>query len=156
MEDEPVKSESRLFKWDIVAGAVTIAIGAFFLNFGWGLRPGTLSRMGPGFVPISISYMMLALGGILILQGLMRPSETINWPLIRPLLTLLLCPILFAFLIGPLGLVLTVIIVASVGRLAQANSFGLEAILMPLLLAAFCVVLFSYLLNLSIPLWPRT
>ena len=47
---------------------------------------------------------------------------------------------------------LTVLIVAAFARLAQPQKRGLEMFLLPVLLTAFCVVGFIYLLKLTIPL----
>jgi hypothetical protein len=139
-----------------MAGLAVMAIGVFFLFFGSGLRPGTLSRMGPGFVPIAVSCIMIGLGAIIAVQSFWKTAEPVDWPLFRPLLVVLACPVLFALLIGPVGLVGTILIVATVGRLAQPQRFSLETVLVPVLLTIFCVVLFTYLLNLPIPLWPRS
>ncbi len=141
-------------KWDAVAGAVLVLIGIATLYAGSNLRVGTIGRMGPGYVPTSVAIALAVLGGILLVAGLMRPAERVEWPGLRPTIVVLACPAIFALLIGPLGLVLTVIIVASVARLADAPKFDLEALLVPLVLAGFCVLIFSYLLQLPTPLWP--
>lgn len=155
MPDTPLERGSGV-RWDVVAGLIVIALGAAFLYAGQSLRPGVLNRMGPGYVPQSVSWLMMGLGALIAAQGWSRAPETVHWPLLRPTLVVLACPLLFAFLIGRAGLVVTVLVVASVARLAQRQKFGLEAIVVPALLAAFCVVLFSYLLKLSIPLWPTS
>ena len=66
----------------------------------------------------------------------------------------MLSPLLFALLIGRIGLVLTVLIVTAFARLAQPQKRGLEMFLLPVLLTVFCVIVFVYLLKLTIPLWP--
>ena len=147
-------SRKMSLNWDVLAGALIMGIGAAFLYFGWNLRAGTLGRMGPGYLPLSVSMIMMALGAVIALQGFGKTNESVHWPALRPFVVVVMSPILFALLIGRLGLVLTILVVASLGRLAQRQPFGIEAVLMPVLLAVFCVIVFTYLLGLPIPLWP--
>lgn len=156
MTDEPRSTVPSTARWDVLAGLATILIGAAFLYLASSLRPGTLNRMGPGYVPQSVSWLLIGLGTLISIKGLIRQTDDIHWPLLRPLLVVIACPLLFALLIGKAGLVITVFVVASIARLAQPQPFDVEAIAMPALLTGFCVVLFSYLLKLSIPLWPAS
>ena len=156
MIDKELQESPPTIRWDVVAGLIVIVLGAAFLYIGKSLRPGVLNQMGPGYVPQSISYILIALGVFIAIRGFLTAPQVVEWPLARPVIVVLACPILFALLIGRAGLVLTVLVVSSVARLAQPQKLGAEAIIMPVLLAIFCVVLFSYLLNLSIPLWPQS
>jgi hypothetical protein len=133
---------------------VLMLIGAGTLLLGANLRVGTIGRMGPGYLPTSIAIIVIILGAILLASALFRRAEHVEWPALRPTIVVLACPAIFALLIGRLGLVLTIIIVASIARLADRPKFGVEAVVMPLMLAGFCVVVFHYLLKLPTPLWP--
>ncbi len=66
----------------------------------------------------------------------------------------MLSPLLFALLVGRAGLVLTVLAVTVFARFAQPQKRGLEMVLLPVLMTVFCVIVFIYLLSLTIPLWP--
>jgi len=156
MTDGDNEERPPSIRWDVVAGLIVIALGAAFLAVGKGLRPGVLNQMGPGYVPQSVSYILMGLGLLIAVRGFLAAPQQVDWPLARPVIVVLACPILFALLIGRAGLVVTVLVVASAARLAQPQKVDAEAVVMPVLLAVFCVVLFSILLNLSIPLWPQT
>ena len=66
----------------------------------------------------------------------------------------MLSPLLFALLIGRVGLVLTLLIVTAFAAFAQPQKRGIGMVLLPVLLTFFCVIVFMYLLKLTIPLWP--
>ncbi|MDI6028785.1 tripartite tricarboxylate transporter TctB family protein [Corticibacterium sp. UT-5YL-CI-8] len=141
-------------KWDVAAGGLMIAIGIVFIYFGSGLRMGTLARMGPGYVPIAASCLLIVLGALIALPAFRKPGEEVEWPALRPFVVVVVCPIVFGLLIERIGMVLTVLIVASIARFATRQRFGLEAIVMPVVLTAFCVALFTYALSLPLKLWP--
>ena len=142
-------------RWDAVASLLVMGIAAVFLYGAWNLRLGTLARMGPGFVPIALGAVLLILGAVIVGQSLGTSNKAPpQFPALRPTLVVVLSPLLFSLLIGRIGLVLTVVAVTLFARLAQPQKFGLEMFLLPLLLTAFCVVVFAYLLSLPLPLWP--
>ncbi|MFS8115361.1 tripartite tricarboxylate transporter TctB family protein [Rhizobium jaguaris] len=53
-----------MFSRDVAGGLLMMVVGSAFSYFGWAYDVGTLSQMGPGFMPV-------ALGGILVLLGLL-------------------------------------------------------------------------------------
>ena len=56
---------SRLLSKDFLSGVMFIAFGLGALYFGRNLQMGTTVRMGPGYVPHMLAYIMMALGGII-------------------------------------------------------------------------------------------
>lgn len=140
--------------WDLLGGVLVAALGIGFLALGWHLRPGTLAEMGPGFAPRALSFGMIAIGAILALKAVGRKAQPASWPRLRPFVIVVACPVLFGLLIRPLGLVPTILIVASLARLAEPQKFGWDAVLMPVGLAIFCVVVFVEFIELPIKLWP--
>ena len=139
---------------DAVAGVLIMTVAAVFFFGASKLRAGTLERMGPGYVPIAMCIFLFGLGVMLTIQASITRGEGATFPSLRPALVVVLSPLLFALLIGRVGLVLTVLIVTAFARLAQPQKRGLEMFLLPVLLTAFCVIVFIYLLKLTIPLWP--
>jgi hypothetical protein len=91
---------------------------------------------------------------VLTIQAFVARGEAAQFPALRPTLVVVLSPLLFALLIGRVGLVLTVLVVTAFARFAEPQKRGLEMVLLPVLMTVFCVIVFIYLLNLTIPLWP--
>ena len=60
---------------EIFAGAVILLFGLAALQEGRRLGTGTLSDMGPGFVPMALGVVMCGLGLIIALTGQADPSD---------------------------------------------------------------------------------
>ena len=50
---------------DVVGGLVIVGIGGLFLLFGRELPVGSSFRMGPGYFPTILSWLMVALGAVM-------------------------------------------------------------------------------------------
>ena len=50
---------------DVVGGLVVVGIGSLFLLFGRELEVGSSFRMGPGYFPAILSWLMVALGAVM-------------------------------------------------------------------------------------------
>jgi hypothetical protein len=136
---------------DLSAGAVFIAIGAFFLANAWlNLEIGTSFRMGPGYFPVVLAGILILLGGAVAVRGLAsRASQdggAIAW---RGLALITPAPVAFALIIKPLGMVpaiaTTVLLSACASRVMQARTAALLVVGLTLL----CVGIFSY--GLGVP-----
>lgn len=141
-------------KIDLIAGLLLVGVALIFIVKGAALRTGTPSEMGPGFFPVMLSWVLLLLGFAMSAKaffGGAMASEVPGW---RPLLMIIAGPVLFGLLITQLGLFLTIVIVAMAGRLGLRERWGVDSLLLPVLLAAFCSLVFVVLLGQPIALWP--
>lgn len=59
---------------DLLAGLVVMALGGFVVWHGLGYRLGTVSRMGPGFFPVMLGWLTVALGALLVASALVGPA----------------------------------------------------------------------------------
>ncbi len=66
---------SRFLSKDLLSGLMFIAFGIGALYFGRKLALGTPVRMGPGYVPNMLSFIMLSLGSIIVLTTLFRQAD---------------------------------------------------------------------------------
>ncbi|MCA0302961.1 MAG: tripartite tricarboxylate transporter TctB family protein [Proteobacteria bacterium] len=66
---------SRFLSKDLLSGLMFIAFGMGALYFGQKLALGTPVRMGPGYVPHMLSFIMLSLGSIIVLATLFRQAD---------------------------------------------------------------------------------
>ena len=85
---------SRLLSKDFLSGVMFIAFGLIALWFGRNLAMGTTVRMGPGYVPHMLAYIMMALGGIIVVVALVTPGE-ITEVLLNMVVLAILCIIVF-------------------------------------------------------------
>jgi putative tricarboxylic transport membrane protein len=110
--------------------------------------------MGPGYVPRVLSITMIVLGIYVSATSWRKAAPTVEWPRMRPFLIVVAAPVLFGLLVEPLGLVATILVVTAVARLAEPQRFSWDAIIMPLVMVVFCVIVFVELIGLPISLWP--
>jgi hypothetical protein len=140
---------------DFWCGILFIAVGIAFMVLAYGYRIGTPARMGPGFFPIVLGGILVALGLSLSIPALIRNGEPLPRLGLRPLLTVLVAIVVFALLLQPLGFVLSAAVLVLVGGFADPELRRVESVGLALLLTAFSVAIFVVLLGLPFNLWPN-
>jgi Tripartite tricarboxylate transporter TctB family len=138
-----------------LGGIALIAIAAFFLYHGWGLRAGNLVRMGPGYLPLTISFILLAMGAFKLGAALFHPPEAPAWPRLAPAIVVSLLPVAFGLLIRPLGIVLTTMFIVVCSRFALRERPRAVDLAIGLALGGFCALTFVVGLSQSMSIWPR-
>ena len=141
---------------DILAGLIFVAFGLAFgiTSLSYGL--GTPLRMGPGYFP-------LALGGILVLLGLLIMGKgfisgsgaeerlgSIPW---RALVLIVAAVLFFGLTVRGLGLVPATAVTALLTALASSRTGILAAVAIAAGLTALCVLIFVLALQLRLPLF---
>jgi hypothetical protein len=116
---------------------------------------GTARRMGPGYMPYGLAWLLILCGAAVALRGIAAPGAAVAPMRVRPFIGVLAGGLAFALLIDRAG-----IIVASAGAilgaaLADRTSRWHEAAVLAALSMGFCAIVFVKLLGLNIPLWPR-
>ncbi len=105
---------------DRLAGLIFIVIGAGFLWLGLDFGFGSTVRIGPGFFPVILSCVLIALG-VAILANSLVGDERVSLPRIGPIVRILGAMAIFAGLMQPLGsyliLPLVVVLIASASPL---------------------------------------
>ncbi|MGE7472437.1 tripartite tricarboxylate transporter TctB family protein [Bosea sp. NPDC003192] len=140
---------------DILLGLLFAAIGALALYVGRNYVFGTTQRMGPGFLPRIVSGALVLIGIALMLRGMLTRGwapPAIAW---RPILLICLAVIVFSSTIDRLGLFVASLLTVGIGACAGQEIRWKELPLIALGLAAFCTVLFGYVLKISMPVWPQ-
>ena len=140
---------------DILLGLLFAVIGALALYVGRNYVFGTTQRMGPGFLPRIVAGGLVLLGIVLMLRGMLARGwapPDIVW---RPILLISLAVIVFSSTIDRLGLFLASLLTVGIGACAAQEIRWKELPFVALGLAAFCTVLFGYVLKISMPVWPQ-
>src|SRR4051794_12240859 len=106
---------------DAGAAIILIAIGLAGLWFGRDYDLGSVSRMGPGYLPMLLSVSLLVLGAVIGLRAVTiegPPIEAGRW---YPSLLILVAVLVFALLIDRAGLAASTFAVAVICAFAPAD-----------------------------------
>ena len=138
---------------DVFGGLIVMTIGTGFLVYSRALDIGTTSRMGPGYFPTILSYLMIALGAIITLQGLRGALQENSFGQIpwRGLALIVGAPVFFGFALRGLGLGPAVLVVVLATAWASRYAGVRSSVALSVGIAAFCTILFIQLLGLPLP-----
>ena len=139
---------------DFWAGLFFIAVALGFILLAQEYRMGTMHRMGPALFPTLVGLVLAGLGLIIALRAFAVDGPPLPQFHARPLLVGLAAIALFGIVLSHAGLVAAVAALVAVGAAASRESRPLEVAGLIVVLIAFAVVVFVWLLGLPIPLWP--
>jgi putative tricarboxylic transport membrane protein len=139
---------------DVVAGLMFMAFGAFFLWFGRRYPLGTALRMGPGYMPMLLGSLLVAIGLIVAGKGALTVGEKLEGWALRPLFLICGAFLLFAWIIEDAGLIVAGIL-AMVCAAAGSSEFRVrEQLILATVAAGASAALFVYGLGLPMKYLP--
>lgn len=163
----------RLLKRIRVADPKSFLTGLFYLAFGLGsvlislgYTLGSLARIGPGYFPLLLGILLMALGLIVSLRALgLRDVETPaennqgRWSFLldRDLLTLawiIAAVVLFGLLLKQLGLLLAIFLLVFLASLASHERNYIRILITSLVITLLSYLVFIKGLGVLLPIWP--
>jgi hypothetical protein len=136
---------------DIIGGAALLSFGLWFAWYaGAEYDMGALRRMGPGFFPTVLGWLVAGFGALLLIPALFRPGE-LPVPALRPFLTIIAGGLAFAWIIEPFGLVPATVALVLVVALAEAELRLLRTVILAVALSVMAVTVFSEGLGIPVP-----
>lgn len=139
---------------DLAGGLFLLALGAVGFFGTLSLSFGSMSNIGPGLLPRTMSVMIAAIGVVLVVSSfLTRGSPLERWSLRAPLFVLG-SAVVFAWTIRPLGLIVAGPLAVLISSLADKDTRPIEVLIFAITLTAACIGLFSFVLRLPIPVMP--
>ena len=138
---------------DLVSGAIFIAFGAYFALEALRYDFGTPFRMGPGFMPVVLGGILIALGIAVAAKGMGKPDEEAAppWPL-RGIVLVLGTILFFAATIRGLGFIPVVLIAAFATALSSSRNTWLSSLIISAGLCVLCLLIFVVGLGMIVPL----
>lgn len=140
----------RLFSKDLWSGLMFAGFGALALVMGSNLALGTAVRMGPGYVPRMLSYILIGLGIAIVLRAIIAPSEAIERFRWRPTTMITIGVIVFALLFERAGLAPALVCLIFLAALGGQEFKLVETIIACAVLIALCIVIFKLGLGMNI------
>lgn len=136
-------------------GLLLIIVGLIFVLWSTNYQIGTASKMGPGYFPLLLAILLLFLGFLNVVKSyITRESKThtkIAW---RPLILILLSNILFGILLPSMGLVVAIFALVIVSGYASSGTHLRETIILATTLAVVGCIVFVWLLNMPLLIFP--
>jgi putative tricarboxylic transport membrane protein len=150
----------HLLRKDVLAGLLFAVVAVLGLWLSRDYAVGTALRMGTGYVPRLLCWLLLGLGIVIFVQGLREvQSERVlsfgdasTW---RPVIFVTASLVIFGLTIERLGLVVSILLLCCVGAVAARGLRPLETLLAALMLILLSWLIFIIGLGLTIPVWPE-
>ena len=149
-----------LARKDVLAGLLFIVVAVLGLWISRDYPIGTALRMGTGYVPRLLCWLLLGLGAIVLVQGLRgaqgaRPLSAGDVSALRPVVFVTASLVIFGLSIERLGLVVSILLLIGVGAVAARGLRPLETLAAALVLIILSWGIFILGLGLTIPVWPE-
>lgn len=141
---------NRFLSKDFLSGLMFIVFGLTALYFGRKLAPGTTVRMGPGYVPHMLSYILLGLGGIISVIALVTPGEQTEAPKWKPITMVTIGIVCFALLFESTGMFPALVVLILIASLGGEEFKLVEVIGNIVVLTVLCIAVFKLLLSMNI------
>ena len=137
-------------------GGVALVAFAVFTLWASGDLPGMRGfAFGPGTAPRLFSWLLVATGAAVAINGLIVAGPPLEkWGIRAPVL-FIASVVFFGATVRPLGLIISAFFTLMIASTATREVRWIEAAIWSAARTAFCVGLFVYGLNLPLQLWPR-
>ena len=137
---------------DLASGALFVALGGYFALEAMKYEFGTPFRMGPGFMPVVLGGVLVALGIAVAATGIGKPDAEAPpaWPW-RGIVLVLGTILFFAATIRGLGFIPVVLIAGFATALSSSRNSPLAALVVSVGLCVLCLLIFSVGLGLQLP-----
>jgi putative tricarboxylic transport membrane protein len=146
-----------LLRIDVLAGLLFIAFAVIGLWASHTYPIGTATRMGTGYVPRLLCWLLFGLGVAIVATGLRGAGGSIELgrPIWRAIVFVPLSLLAFALLIGRFGVIAATVAVVGIGALASRESRPFEVAVAALALVLLTLAIFVWGVGLPIPVWPE-
>jgi putative tricarboxylic transport membrane protein len=159
MSGTTVERTTLLRRKDVLAGLLFVAVALIGLYVSRNYPIGTAVRMGTGYVPRLLCWLLLGFGAWILVQGFFEtqseraasPSATAAW---RPLVFVTASLVIFGLSIERLGLVLSILLLIIVGAAGARGLRPFETVAAAVVLILLSWGIFIVGLGLAIPVWP--
>jgi len=141
----------RFLTKDFLSGLLFVGFGAAALWFGRHLAMGTAVRMGPGYVPHMLAYIMIGLGLIISVVALVSANaEAADMPKWKPITLVTIGIFCFALLFERMGLLPALVVLILIASLGGEEFNLLEVISNMAVLALLSILVFWVGLRMNI------
>ncbi len=144
--------ETRIDYHELLAGGFTIALGAAAVWIAQDYPFGSLRRMGPGYFPTSLGWILIGLGSVIAAGGFMRGGVHLRaeW---RNMIAVLAGVLAFAVMVERFGLLAATAALVMISAAADRSSTLRGTVILAACLVAMTVGIFVKGLGIPFRLW---
>lgn len=136
-------------------GGFLILLAIIALTETGNLSMGTAADMGPGYVPRTLAFIIMAFGLVIAGRGFFAKHRSLPAIKLRPILSVLVSLAVFALLLPRGGLAVATLATMAGSTFSTADYQWRESVIFAVIITAFTVLLFVYGLGLPLSVWPR-
>jgi hypothetical protein len=114
---------------------------------------GTAGRMGPGYFPRLLSWLIIAIGLFIGLKSFAVDGPRIEVPQLRPIFFCLASIMIFGYMMKYIGLFITAIVLVVIAAYARRDVNLIETLVFGVLLSLGTIGVFVYALGQPLPAW---
>ena len=135
-----------------------MVIGIIFVVGAYNYQMGSAARMGPGYFPRILGFIMAGLGVIIAGIGLKNQAqfaaaEGIGWTW-KPVIILTAAVVLFGFTLPTLGMIIAISLLTFISGIAAHDKNYRELAVVTVIMCIFCAGVFIWGLKLQMKLFP--
>jgi len=145
-----IRSAKDFWAGIMFIGFGTVALAVAQMNY----KMGTAQSMGPAYFPSVLGGILAILGLVVLFKSLGLTGPKVPRFHFRPLLFVFGACLAFAYLLRPLGLVVSIVTLVFISAVGGREFKWKEVTLLSVGLAALSVALFVKGLMLPFPIWP--
>ncbi|MBR0843253.1 tripartite tricarboxylate transporter TctB family protein [Bradyrhizobium liaoningense] len=135
---------------EFLAGSMFVGFGSGALWFARHLPIGTAMRMGPGYIPHALAYLLLVLGFVIAAIALIYPGERCERPKWKPLGSVTIAIVCFALLFEVAGMFPALVALVLIASWGGGEFNALEVTASIAVLTVLCVVVFKLGLGMNV------
>lgn len=136
-----------------LSGAFFVVFGLICLVVNQNYPLGTAREMGPGYFPMLLAILLLAVGAISILRAFIAPEDGTGKITVWKMLIIIGATVLFGICLRPLGIVISILVLVFLSAMASIRFKLSTGIILAAALSIGSTIVFVLLLRLPIPLF---
>lgn len=137
---------------DFWSGVMFLALGLAAVIIARDYAMGSAGRMGPGYFPTALGWILVAIGAICTGRSFFTKGEALEKFSFKALFLVLISVLLFGGIVRGAGLVVAIPLLIMISAYASKKFGWIAAIALAIGLTVFCVLLFVKALGLPMPI----
>lgn len=139
---------------DFWAGLLYLVLAAAFLWFGRDYKMGAAARMGPGYFPLTLGWLLGLFGVVSIARSFTHDAPGVGGIAWKKLSIITAAILAFALLLPSFGLIFALPALVGIAATASEQSeYNLKSLAIMMGLTAFCIIVFVKGLGVPMPIF---